>query len=375
MKYAVAASITLLLVLTLSCGADNSDTEPESVTEVQSQSEIFLSENWFESVNEANKRGDLPLQLAVLNNDIQMVGLLIADGADIDARGQYGATPLSCASISGYYDIAELLVEEGADVNFRVENEHYSETPLHQAAGKGYTEIVEILLNAGADLEAEGIGGMTPLHMASGEGHLEVVELLIANGAEVDAVSVEPQLTPLQIALNTEDYTVAALLTKSGANDEELYVLDTDRAGLFKIGINDYEIQEIAVVYGDVILEEVDLMLEGMSAPAMEMTLAGDSLPGLILEIDPNDCGCVYRIIVYSDRFRTSDGIGVSSTVANILEYYDFGDVYWSERGDPFIFIEELDASIILNPGDWWVMGEVQGELPPETEVKAILIL
>lgn len=97
--------------------------------------------------------------------------------------------------------------------------------------------------------------------------------------------------TPLQVALNTENYAAAALLTKSGANDEVLYILDTNIAGLFKIGINDYEIQEISVVYGDVTLEEVDLMLEGMSAPAVEITFIGDSSEGLVLEIEPKMTG------------------------------------------------------------------------------------
>jgi len=166
-----------------------------------------------------------------------------------------------------------------------------------------------------------------------------------------------------------------AFLDENAANDEELFTLDISRVGLFRVGINESGIPEIAAAYGNVTLEEVDLMLEGMSSPAIEVTFPGDLSTGIILETGNDYPVNVYSIKVLSDRFRNSDGIGVSSTVADIREFYDFQGEDCSESGDPFIFIEEMEASIILVPGDWWVRSELQGELPPETEVKAILIL
>lgn len=375
MKYSAAVSIILVMVLVLSCGSDSSDTRQESVTEVQSLSEIFLAENGFESVNEANELGELSLQLAVLNDDIEMVRLLIADGAEIDARGRYGATPLSCASIRGHYDIAELLVDEGADVNFRAETDDLGETPLHQAAVKGYTDIVELLLDNGAEIDAPGIGGTTPLHMATVPGHLEVMEILLNRGAQVDAVFGEdPQFTPFQLALNTENYLAVALLVEAGADDKELFLLENGRAGLFMVGMNGEVVGEVAQAYGDVELEEVDLMLEGMSAPAIEITFPQDTSEALVLELDIEDA-TVYRINITSDRFMTNSGIGTASTFSDLQDNYQFEDFFWTDYGYPFIIIEELDASVILEPGEWWVLGEVEGTVPPETKVESILIL
>ncbi len=40
------------------------------------------------------------------------------------------------------------------------------------------------------------------------------------------------------MGLNTENFAAAAILLENGANDEELFTLDTSRVGLFEVGIN-----------------------------------------------------------------------------------------------------------------------------------------
>jgi len=112
-----------------------------------------------------------------------------------------------------------------------------------------------------------------------------------------------------------------------------------------------------------------------MYTPAIEITFPGESTPGLILEIEPDAPGNVYRINVLSERFKTEHGIGVSSTVAEIWHFYNFGDVYCGESGNPMIYVNTLEVPMVLDPGDWWVAGEVQGVPSVEAEVKAILIL
>lgn len=193
-----------------------------------------------------------------------------------------------------------------------------------------------------------------------------------------------PFITPLisdsDICFQSETAVLSSLdvfLNENGSNSEELFTIGIHRVGLFKSGINESTIPEIAAAYGDVTIKEVDLNTEGMFSPAIEITFPGEPSAGIILEIYHDNLSSVYRIEVFSDRFRTSDGIGVSSTVADLQEFFDFQVDYidCAESGNPFIFIEEMEASIVLVPGDWWVMCKLQGELPPETEVKAILIL
>jgi hypothetical protein len=208
------------------------------------------------------------------------------------------------------------------------------------------------------------------------KGSVSALDLFLdENGFEsVNSIN-EMGETPLQVALRTHNNSAAVILLENGADDGMLFTLDTARAGLFEIGIGKDEIPEIASVYGDVTIEEIDLNLEGMYTPAVEITFPGESSPGLVLEIWPDVPGNVYRIKVLSGRFKTEHGTGVSSTVAEFWEFYSFGDVYCGESGNPVMFIDQLGASVVITPGDWWVMGEVQGVPPADAVVEAILIL
>jgi len=57
--------------------------------------------------------------------------LLIAKGADINAKDEYGWTPLHYAAIKGQKEVVELLIAKGADINSKNQS---GETPLHEAA-------------------------------------------------------------------------------------------------------------------------------------------------------------------------------------------------------------------------------------------------
>lgn len=67
-----------------------------------------------------------------------IVELLLAAGASIQAHDDGGLHPLHNACSFGHEDVVGLLLEAGADPNTR---DNWNYTPLHEAAVKGKFEI------------------------------------------------------------------------------------------------------------------------------------------------------------------------------------------------------------------------------------------
>ena len=129
-------------------------------------------------------------------------------------KDEGGFTPLHWAASSGHKDVAELLLAHGADVNAKNNN---GSTPLHFAAALGHKDVAELLLAHGADVNAKNKGGSTPLHFAAALGHKDVAELLLAHGADVNAKN-NNGWTPLYYAVSGGHKDVAQLLRQHGGD-------------------------------------------------------------------------------------------------------------------------------------------------------------
>ena len=70
--------------------------------------------------------GSTPLHDAASGNSVDAVAWLVAKGADLDARDEYGNTPLHAAAERGLEELYDELVAQGADVTARNEDD---ETP------------------------------------------------------------------------------------------------------------------------------------------------------------------------------------------------------------------------------------------------------
>jgi ankyrin repeat protein len=92
-----------------------------------------------------------------------MRALLAADATLVAARDADASTPLHYAVWKGHLDLVELLLAAGADVNAQNQNDHWGTTPLHAAAHANQKAIAALLLAHGADLEARDGNGKTPL--------------------------------------------------------------------------------------------------------------------------------------------------------------------------------------------------------------------
>ena len=148
-----------------------------------------------------------------VENRVDIAHVLIARGADVDARSPYDRTPLHYAARNDSLDMARLLIKLGADVDARTE---LGETPLHHAAGKNSLGVTRLLIDHGAQIDARLNWDRTPLHNAAQNDSLSVARLLIKLGAEVDART-ESGETPLFCAIQRTSLDVARLLLDHGA--------------------------------------------------------------------------------------------------------------------------------------------------------------
>jgi ankyrin repeat protein len=129
--------------------------------------------------------------------DLRRVGVLLARGADPNARDDEGRTPLMSAVLGNSVALAGLMLESDADVNARDE---HGWTALHYAAEEQAPEMARILIARGADIDAQDGEGRTPLWRAvfSAHGRQEVVDLLREAGARDDLPDLEG-VTPKQL--------------------------------------------------------------------------------------------------------------------------------------------------------------------------------
>jgi len=182
-------------------------------------------------------QGKTPLHK--FNKDV--LELLIARKADVNARNTSGDTPLHTAMEKGYQYLAELLFSQKADVNIK---NNKGRTPLHVAASGGFKATVQLLLSNKADVNAKDKSGQTPLHLAALAAdtntedvrlqppnahleaarlkvqcyHKEIAEMLLAKGANVNAKDNEGK-TPMKIAEEKGRKNVAELLRRHGGQE------------------------------------------------------------------------------------------------------------------------------------------------------------
>ena len=133
-------------------------------------------------VDARDRRETTPLSLAAARGGIAMAQLLLDHGADIEASDEDRANPLMHAAAANQYAMFRFLLEHGADVYARTAQ---GRTLLMLAADNGGMEVARDLLGRGADVNARSADGSTALMLAATKGHAEVKSLLLDAGAEV----------------------------------------------------------------------------------------------------------------------------------------------------------------------------------------------
>ncbi|MHB8453914.1 MAG: ankyrin repeat domain-containing protein [Acidiferrobacterales bacterium] len=149
---------------------------------------------------------------AAQTGNLAMAKSLVARGAKVNARDQFGDTPLHWAAGHGNTAVVRLLIAHGADVNAR---DLHGETPLFGADNKA---VVDLLLEHGALVNGRDVIGQTPLDKAAWRGRIPVIKSLIAHGADVNARDVNGYTALDNAAWSGSDSgAVEALLRAHGA--------------------------------------------------------------------------------------------------------------------------------------------------------------
>lgn len=152
---------------------------------------------------------------ATESGKLDIIGLFLSAGADVDTLDDRVWTPLMIASCNGSERAVKLLIKSGANVNHQ-DGAGYS--PLHWAAFYGFSKIVSLLLKKQADVDAHSNHGWTPLMQAATRGHLSVCLMLMEHGANVNAVS-KDGWTSLHKASTNGHFPVVRLLLSKGADN------------------------------------------------------------------------------------------------------------------------------------------------------------
>ncbi len=151
-----------------------------------------------------------PLHAAFFQRDVEVVWLLLENGADVNIRGLWDQTPLHRASVEGFPDVVRWLLGRGVDVNAQQNN---LSTALLLAALNGRLEIAKILLEHNAEVNASDGNGQVPLHKASNRGTPELVRLLLKHGGNANARDKHGS-TPFDVAKGRGNAEIIELLSE-----------------------------------------------------------------------------------------------------------------------------------------------------------------
>ena len=149
-----------------------------------------------------------PLSDAAFTKHFEIMKLLIASGAKVDAPDHRGATLLTS---TGFFDptVTTILLDAGADPNAA---DREGQTALMKASDRGFKQTVKILIDHHADINRKDVTGRTAL-MHAAAGHVsDAIPLLLENGADPNARDNEGK-SALDLADKSDNLGAIAMLS------------------------------------------------------------------------------------------------------------------------------------------------------------------
>jgi ankyrin repeat protein len=130
-----------------------------------------------EVVHTYNKDGFTPLALACYFGQYEAARYLIFKGADVNQPldGNSGIRPIHLAVAQDHVDIVRMLIEHNVQINIQ---HHTGISPLHYAAKHGNPDMLVLLLEDGADVNISMEDGSLPADLAREHGYDEIADIL-----------------------------------------------------------------------------------------------------------------------------------------------------------------------------------------------------
>jgi uncharacterized protein len=170
-----------------------------------------------------NPEGETALMLVVRTGQVEAAEVLIDAGADVNAKERWaGQTALMWAGAQLQPQMVKLLLANGAEVDARSTVREWTRkvsseprpkelpqgglTPLMFAARTGCIECAELLLAAGADINLTDPYGVTPLIVATLNLQNDFAAYLVEKGADFTQWDLYGR-TPLYVAIDMMDYS------------------------------------------------------------------------------------------------------------------------------------------------------------------------
>ena len=189
-----------------------------SISSNQEVVEFLLKLNEI-SVNATDNSSQTPLMYACLNGGpLQIIKMLIQNGADIQARKCDGSTVLHLASRYSNQEVVEFLLKLN-EISVNATNNLYQTPLMHACNNGGRLDNIKMLIKNGADIQASSSNGSTVLHFASQLSNQEVVEFLLKlNEISVNATDNLYQTPLMRACINGGRLDNIKMLIQNGAD-------------------------------------------------------------------------------------------------------------------------------------------------------------
>ena len=119
---------------------------------------------------------------------------LLEKGAKIDVTDKRGLTPIAIAVINDQVEVVRLLLDSGASVTC---TDHDGNSLAHLIACDN-VEMVEILISHGTAIDQEDSAGFTPIHSAAMNGFAGLTRCFVSKGCSLSKRNKDGK-TPLDL--------------------------------------------------------------------------------------------------------------------------------------------------------------------------------